>query len=162
MYDSAKVSVTVTFQVIHFPACHGICVWTLTVWTQKTNRFLDCRHIGNAGPSAGWRAWLLPMKVSSLSDRWNLHNLPDRPVLCSHDVLPGVGSGFVSEILNMFNIPNTHTGSGPGPGHKVFTRRYCPPDGPADRPPDRPPDSTVVWTPHNRLKSKWWMIAKWK
>jgi len=26
MYDSAKVSVRVTSQVIHFPACHGICV----------------------------------------------------------------------------------------------------------------------------------------
>jgi len=23
-------------------------VWTLTVWTQKTDRFLDCRHIGAA------------------------------------------------------------------------------------------------------------------
>jgi len=47
------------------------------------------------------------MKVSSLSDRWNLHTLPDGPVLCSHDVLSGVGSGVVSEILNMFNIPDT-------------------------------------------------------
>ena len=25
-YDSARVSVTVTSQVMHFPACHGICV----------------------------------------------------------------------------------------------------------------------------------------
>jgi len=53
------------------------------------------------------------MKVSSLSDRWNLHNLPDHPadgpVLCSDDVLSGVGSGVVSEILNMFNIPDTTT-----------------------------------------------------
>jgi len=51
------------------------------------------------------------MKVSSLSDRCNLHNLPDRPVdgpvLCSHDVLSGVGSDVVSRILNMFNIPDT-------------------------------------------------------
>jgi len=28
-------------------------------------------------------------------------------VLCSHDVLSGVGSGVVSEITNMFNIPDT-------------------------------------------------------
>jgi len=53
-----------------------------------------------------------------LSDRLNLHNLPDRPpdgpadgpvgpVLCSHDALSGVRSGVVSEILNMFYIPDT-------------------------------------------------------
>ena len=34
-YDSARVSVTVTYQVLHLPACHEICVnpsaWTLAV-----------------------------------------------------------------------------------------------------------------------------------
>jgi len=67
--------------------------------------------------------FLNSMKVSFSSDRSNLHKLPDRsadvPVLCSHDVLSGVGCGVVFEILNMFNIPDTT----PDPDIE------CPPDG---------------------------------
>jgi len=33
MYDSSKVSVSVTSQVIHFPACHGICV---SSWDERS------------------------------------------------------------------------------------------------------------------------------
>jgi len=46
--------------------------------------------------------------------------------LCSHDVLSGVGSGVVSEILNMFNIPDTTPDPDPDPDIK------CSHDGPAD------------------------------
>jgi len=34
-------------------------------------------------------------------------------VLCSHDVQSGVGSGVVSEIINMFNIPDKTPASDP-------------------------------------------------
>jgi len=51
-------------------------------------------------------------------------------VLCSHDVLSGVGSGFVSEILNMFNIPDTTPDSDPDPelkcSHDGTVRRTVP------------------------------------
>jgi len=51
-YDTVRVSVTVTSQVIQLPACHRICVdpsaWTLSVRPQETNRFLDYRYVGAA------------------------------------------------------------------------------------------------------------------
>ena len=46
--DSARVSVTVTPQVMHFSGCHGTCVLVcrLSVWPYKACRLLHCWHVG--------------------------------------------------------------------------------------------------------------------
>ena len=45
-YDSARVSVIVTPEVMHSPGCHGICVCMLSVWPYWVCRFLDWWHVG--------------------------------------------------------------------------------------------------------------------
>jgi len=49
-------------------------------------------------------------------------------VLCSHDFLSGVGSGVVSEILNLINISDTTPDPDPDPDIKCSHDGTCPAD----------------------------------